>query len=179
MDNVCFTDDDVVNDLIHLRNGDTKHLTGFSFGDEFDYNTFKISGSIGYKKMYRLKNSKDISLNYLFNGQGNRFSGFYASYGDNFFGIKMGEDALDKVINALGEPDKYHDVNDDNELAYAEYYFTEAILHISIRRDRRIRYISYEALESTIDKPQQMNGQTEFFVDFQSGGKNVHCNKRI
>lgn len=143
----------IENELRYLKQGDTKSLVGFSFGDEFDYELFEISG-FGHGEMrYRRKNSES-TLNYCFDQEGNRFSGLSAFASDkSFFGIKFDKDTLDTLIAVLGEPQVRKPDSDGG--FFAIFYFDEAYLSVKISEYGTIRYAEYMSL-------------TEFEKDFMS-----------
>ena len=169
-----------INNLLYLKDGNTKTLVGFAFGDAFDYNLFDIAGSSGGKTMYRLKDSDNADLCFFFNGTGNRFSGLAAYGGEgNFFGINLGEDTLDEVIAVLGEPDEYHQASGIYDDSYATYLFKTATLKIcsnyysSMWKYGEIVYIEYNEIGSLANAPVPSDGQTEFEQDAQAGGQNI------
>ena len=120
-----------INSLIYLKDGNTKKLVGLTFGDEFNYNLFDSCGSADESYIYLLKNSTDDGLRYFFNGRGNRFSGLTAYGGSgNFFGINIGSDTIEKVINVLGEPNELKTASDYGVDSCATYLFNTATLEI-------------------------------------------------
>ena len=140
--------------LFLLKDGNIKQITGFEFGDAFDYDAFRIagysvkgiSGDVLYL-FYQLKNGGIDNVSFCFNGKGNRFSGIFANDG-YLCGIEIDEDTMDKVIPVLGEPDEYADLRDGQT---ATYFFKEAILVLNIDGNKVINRIEYMAAEGIAD----------------------------
>ena len=140
--------------LFLLKEGNIKQITGFAFGDAFDYDVFEIAGySIHGENgedsywFYRLKNGEIDNVYFCFNGKGNRFSGVFA-YDGYLCGIEIDEDTMDKVIPVLGEPDEYTDIGDRQK---ATYYFEEAILALEVDENKVINRVEYMAAEGIAD----------------------------
>lgn len=150
-----------------LKNGTTKPLVGFAFGDEFDYERFNISGHADGSELYVLKNSAYDGLNFSFNGKGKGFCGLSVSWEGSFFGIQLGEDRLDKLVSILNEPDTY-ETRDSMEGIFAVWYFEKASLTVRIK-DGVIRTVEYRAAEGAADVKEKPEGLTDFSKDQKAG----------
>ena len=171
-------DEPYVENLIHLKNGNVKQLTGFEFGDEFNYNIFEIYGSFG-ETIYRIKDSKDSRINFLFSEKGNRFNGLISSYEDDFFGIITSVDKLEKIVHVLGEPDEYQRNTQTSETDIAIYIFENAYMQIAVKPDGIIRDIKYIAKENAFKDIDFSNIITEYMIDLQtphSYSENIYHN---
>ena len=154
--------------LLLLKDGNIKQITGFGFGDAFNYDIYEIAGytySINdgsRTQLYRLKNGKMDNFNFCFNGKGNRFSGVIA-YDGYFCGIKIDEDTMDKVVPVLGEPDEYQDGDSSGQIAV--YRFTEAALMLDLGGNDVINRIEYAANDGIADA--DLDEPTEFETALQ------------
>ena len=96
--------DEVVRNLLCLRDGDTESLVGISFGDEFDYDKYVIRGDSDEGWLYCPKDSGYDSMYFLFNGKGNGFSGLLQFAGNefvgphDFVGVALGEDTVPPTL---------------------------------------------------------------------------------
>lgn len=154
--------------LLLLKDGNIKQITGFGFGDAFNYDIYEIAGytySINdgsRTQLYRLKNGKMDNFNFCFNGKGKRFSGVIA-YDGYFCGIKIDEDTMDKVVPVLGEPDEYQDGDSSGQIAV--YRFTEAALMLDLGGNDVINRIEYAANDGIADA--DLDEPTEFETALQ------------
>jgi len=169
VDAVCEEDASLTPEFAALKNGDTKTLVGFDFGDAFDYDLLDINGSSGDIIEYRLKETENTNLFYRFEGEGHRFSGFSIWWGKGtYFGINFGEDTLDVLTDAFGEPDFYGEQKDWNAGKVAEWYFEKATLSVR-EKDGKIYMLLYTAAEGVADAQDSAQSETELKADLKDG----------
>lgn len=155
--------------LICLKNGDTESLVGLSFGDEFDYDRYVISGYSGDEARYHLKDAEYGSVHFVFNGKGNGFSGLMQFWEGDFFGIILGEDTLETLTDVLGEPDMLEDEkNGGTTELWAIWHFETASLSARIR-DGKIRTMEYCADGDIADAKEKTEAETDFGKDRSTG----------
>lgn len=145
--------------VLALKNGDTEHLVGVSFGEEFDYDLYEREG----KECRRKDSPYDWYLKYLFDGKGHRFSGFYISpEGESFLGLKLGESPASVFIKAFGEPDACEKVDNawDGGFLRACWYFDNAVLTVQEWKGY-VETIEYNALGDIADGG-GMEGKSDF-----------------
>ena len=162
--------------LLLLKDGNIQQITGFEFGDKFDYNIFYVAGYDGNDCMYRLRDAKDGNLLFHFNEVGNRFSEISAYDGD-FCGIVLDENTMDKVVPVLGEPDEYEkDRNGEGQTAI--YYLEKAVFKLHINQYKAINYVNYIAAEGIADGDATADEPTEYDTALQDDfdyAETIYC----
>lgn len=155
--------------LICLKNGDTESLVGLSFGDEFDYDRYVISGWSSDETYYRLKDAEYGSVSFVFNGKGKGFSGLKKTWEGDFCGITLGEDTLETLTDVLGEPDMLEEkkIYGEREL-WATWHFETASLSARIE-DGKIRAMEYCADGDIADAREKTEAETDFGKDRSAG----------
>lgn len=162
--------DEVVRNLICLRDGDTEALIGISFGEELDYDKYVIRASFEEGRAYVLKDSEYDGRYFLFNGKGNGFSGLL-QYGDaflqrhyDFFGIAVGEDRVEILSDVLGAYTVENKKTCSGTECWAVWDFETAVLRVNIE-DGIIQCIQYFANGEVADAPEKSKAETDFGKD--------------
>ncbi|MDE7224766.1 MAG: hypothetical protein K2O34_13430, partial [Acetatifactor sp.] len=161
--------DEVERNLICLRDGDTESLIGISFGEEFDYDKYVIRGSTDEGWAYALKDSGYDSMYYLFDGEGNGFSGLI-QYGDyfqgssDFFGISVGEDRVERLSDVLGAYTIENKRSSSGTYTQAIWDFETVTLRALIE-DGIIQNIWYLAKGGVANAPEKPEEETDFGGD--------------
>ena len=162
--------EEVVRNLLCLRDGDTESLVGISFGDEFDYDKYVIRGDSDEGWLYCPKDSGYDSMYFLFNGKGNGFSGLLQFAGNefvgphDFVGVALGEDTVEMLSDVLGAYTVENKRTSGGTYTWAIWDFETATLRAAIE-DGIIQSIQYLADGDAADAPEKPEEETDFGID--------------
>ena len=153
--------------LLQLKDGNTKPLVGYAFGDPFDYDLFEISGYSG-DTMYRLKGAEGRSISFFFSGKENSFSGLAAFLETDFFGVTSFVDSIDKIKRVLGEPDEYYEAAKADDADLSVYSFEKAVMEVWVYPTGIIQYIKYQATEKAFEGLDFSDETTDYLTDLKT-----------
>jgi hypothetical protein len=126
----------------YLKEGDTKTLVGFSFGDIKNDNVEKTGNYAEEVEILRLKDGTKDNLELLFFINDGQFYGMTCSEGD-FFGTKVGVDKIEKAQNTFGEHNTYVKIDDNGDGPYYIYTFGKATMYLNVDNRGTIWKIDY------------------------------------
>lgn len=160
--------------VLALKNGDTESLIGVALGEEFDYEVYKGIGPAEDRTYSQKEKVFDWRLDYFFEGEGHRFSGFSIEYPEEpFLGIKFGEDTASMFTDAFGEPDVcekligWGETEWDGRGLRGEWYFEKAVLAVE-EYEGVVTGIEYQALGSAADAVEKTKSDLELRMEKRS-----------
>lgn len=162
--------------LLALKNGDTKSLIGVALGEEFDYGVYKAIGyDIEGRDRYRPKEIVfDWRLEYFFEGEGHRFSGFSINDAEEpFLGVRFRKDIASMFSDAFGEPDVcekligWGETEWDGRGLRGEWYFEKAVLAVE-EYGGVVTGIEYQALGNAADAVEKTKSDLELRMEKRS-----------